>query len=82
MKLSVDFSELLSSIKKMGIKKLVPFEIDLSTRPIDIPIDPLTTRKGKDVALSDIKIDPITGILTYQKKTDLIIYSRSWSILR
>lgn len=68
MKLDVNFSQLYSSVRKMGINEFVNISISLNSPPIEIPIETISTTKGIEVPINEVKIDSSTGIFIYQEK--------------
>ncbi|MDH2999146.1 hypothetical protein A1D22_04620 [Pasteurellaceae bacterium LFhippo2] len=63
MKLEINFAELFSSVRRMGITELVPFRVDFNSKPPEIKVDGLSTTGGIEVPIDDVDIT--NGVFTY-----------------
>lgn len=67
MKIDIQFTSLLSNVRKMGIDSLVPFSVIFESKPLEIITDALTTSAGLEIDIDDVITDP-SGVFTYEKQ--------------
>ena len=68
MKLAVDFRQLFANVRKMGVEEWVDFSVDFNSKLIEIEVGELETTTGVGVPIGKVKIDPKSGVFTYQGK--------------